>query len=98
MIISLEETKNFLQVDYEDDDVLISTLIETAEQYLFNATGIQYDSSNKLAVLYCKALIHDWYNTRGLAQDSSKNMNVLEKTRFTLQSILLQLQLGDSNG
>lgn len=98
MIISLEEAKQYLKVDYEDEDILITTLIETAEQYLFNATGIKYDSSNKLAVLYCKALIYDWYKSRGLNQDSSKNMNILEKTRFTLQSILLQLKLGDSNG
>lgn len=97
MIVTLEEIKNYLRVDYEDDDIFITTLIETAEEYLYNATGNRYSSTNKLAVLYCKTLVYEWYKDRNLMLTQSKK-EVSEKIRYTLQSILLQLKLGDSNG
>lgn len=93
-MITLEEAKLFLKVDYEDDDVLIESLIETSEQYLFNATGKKFAKDNKLAILYCKTLIYEWYKDRGLTVVGGlKNDN--PKIRYTLQSILLQLQYSD---
>lgn len=97
MIVTLEKIKNYLRVDYEDDDSFITSLIETAEEYLYNATGNRYSSANKLAVLYCKTLVYEWYKDRNLMLTQSKK-EVSEKIRYTLQSILLQLKLGDSNG
>lgn len=87
-IIDLEAVKEFLRVDYEEEDALIESLIIASEMYLKNATGKEFTSKNELAVLYCKVLIGDWYNNRELMA----NKNVSEKVKFTLQSILLQLQ------
>lgn len=87
-IITLEEAKLFLKVDYEEEDSEITMLIEASELYLQNATGKEFTSDNKLAVLYCKVLISDWFNNRELMA----NGKVSEKVRFTLQSILVQLQ------
>ncbi|WP_432291568.1 head-tail connector protein [Clostridium baratii] len=98
MILSLEEVKEYLKIDYDDEDNLLTDLILTAESYLYNATGIKYDSSNQLAKLYCRVLVYEWYKDRGLTMSSSKTMNAIEKNRFTLQSILLQLKLGGDNG
>ncbi|NFI50822.1 phage gp6-like head-tail connector protein [Clostridium botulinum] len=39
MIITLEEAKNLLRVDFEEDNGLIQTLINTIPQYLENKTG-----------------------------------------------------------
>lgn len=96
MILTLEEAKRFLKVDYDDEDEYIGELINASEQYLKNATGKEFDSNNSLAKLYCKVLINEWFKDRGLIQDSKTS----DKVRFTLQSILRQLEYctGDNNG
>jgi|SRR5690625_903237 len=90
-ILSLEETKLWLREDTDNPDVLkqISMLIFAAENYLKNATGIEYDSQNKQAKLFCLVLVTDWYENRELT-----GKRVSEKVRFTIQSMLAQLQFG----
>lgn len=88
MIVSLEEIKNYLRVDYNDEDPYIQELIQASELYLKNVTGKVYDSTNPLAKLYCKALITDWFENRGLISESGDS----DKVRHTLQDILSQLQ------
>lgn len=87
-ILSLEETKLWLREDNEDPEVKkqISMLISSAENYLKNATGIEYNSENKLAKLFCLILITDWYENRELI-----GHKVSDKVRFTVQSMLAQL-------
>ena len=88
MIITLDEAKSFLRIDDNSEDTDIQNLIYGAELYLLNATGKTFDSTNPLSKLYCRVLIVDWYDNRGLME----NKNVSEKVRFTLSSIMLQLQ------
>lgn len=92
MILSLEEVKNYLRVDYDEDDILIQNLIEAAEDYLYNATGKKFTEKNKLAKRYCLALIYDWYKDKGINIRVTKNTTVSEKVKYSLQSILLQLK------
>lgn len=88
MIVSLDEAKLYLRLetDYKDEDVLIQTLIDTAEESVKNATGITFDSTNNLAKLYVIILVADFYDNRSTLQD------LKTKTRTTLESIILQLQ------
>lgn len=88
-ILTLEETKSFLKIDYEDEDILINGLIEAGEMYLYNATGVKFNSTNPLAKLYLQILIGDWYNDRGLYE----NKETSGKVKYTLKSIMTQLQL-----
>jgi uncharacterized phage protein (predicted DNA packaging) len=85
MIVTLEEAKNWLRVDFSDDDALITTLINAAEEYLKNATGITFDATNHLAKIFCMTLIADWYENRELIG------KVSDQVRPILQSILAQL-------
>lgn len=95
MILTLQETKEFLKVDYDDEDMFLQGLIQASEQYLKNATGKTFDSTNELAKLYCKVLVNEWFKDRCLMQDQKTS----DKVRFTLQSILAQLTYGvDENG
>lgn len=86
-ILTLEETKTWLRVDGADEDAVIQTLTGAAEAYLHNAVEVQFDGTNQLAKLFCLVLCADWYENRDLigAQPS-------DKVRFTVQSILAQLQ------
>ena len=87
-ILELEETKLWLREDNDDPEVLkqISMLIKSAENYLYNATGVKYTSDNHDAKLYCLVLVTDWYENRELI-----GQKVSEKVRFTIQSMLAQL-------
>ena len=88
MILTLEDIKTYLRVDYEDDDNLITALILASEEYLFNATGIKYTKESNIAALYCKILIYDWYTNRQLATDKK----ISNQVRFTLTSMMAQLK------
>lgn len=92
MILTLEEVKNYLRVDYDDDDNYIYSLIFASENYLYNATGKQFDSRNELAKQCCRVLIYDWYKDKGLTIRSTKNTNVGEKVKYTVQSMIQQLK------
>lgn len=98
MILTLQETKEFLKVDYEDEDIFIQSLINASEQYLQNATGKTFDSSNELAKLYCRVLVNDWFRDRSLTITGNA-LNVSDKVKYTLQSIFMQLSnCGVQNG
>lgn len=85
MIVTLEEAKEWLKVDFSDDDATIQRLINAAEKYLKNATGNTFDSSNELAQLFCLVLVADWYENREMIG------KVSDKIRHTVDSILAQL-------
>ena len=87
MIIELEETKTWLRVDGTDEDSIIEVVIGASEAYLKNATGIDFDDSNRLAKLYCLVLTADWYENRELIGEKPS-----DKVRFTIQSMTAQLQ------
>lgn len=91
MIVSLDEAKSWLRVDGEDEDATITLLIDAAEEYLKNATGRQFDNSTNQAKLFCLVLVTDWYENRELM-----GVRVTEKLRFSIQSMLAQLNyMGD---
>lgn len=89
MILSLEEVKEWLRVDHDEDDASIEHLIKASEQYLRNATGKEFDDSNELAKQFCLFLISDWYENRQL-----KGEKVGERVRTIISSMLVQLQYG----
>lgn len=65
MIVTLEEMKQYLRVDYEDDDQLITSFITTAEQLCRDVLRMdeEDDFSNdekvKTAVMYTVAYFYE---------------------------------------
>lgn len=102
MILTLDEVKNYLKIDTEDDDPLIQLMMKAAEEYLKNATGKEYpetDSArNKFEYqqekIYLCLLIAYWYENRSAAANNkSFNGIVPDEFTFLTRSLLLQLQL-----
>ncbi|MFJ5625442.1 head-tail connector protein [Peribacillus loiseleuriae] len=87
MILELEETKDWLRVDGNEEDSTILLLIGASEEYLKNATGRVFDFTNNQARLFCLVLVTDWYENRDLI-----GVKVSEKVRYSIQSMLAQLQ------
>lgn len=85
-ILTLEETKEWLRVD-DDEDNIIGIIKGAAETYLHNAVEVEFDGTNQLAKLYCLVLCADWYENRDLIGQQPS-----DKVRFTIQSIMAQLQ------
>lgn len=86
-ILTIDEAKTWLRIDGNEEDGLIQMLIGAAETYLHNATEVEFDETNQLAKLFCLALCADWYENRDLIGQQPS-----DKVRFTIQSILAQLQ------
>lgn len=87
-IVTLEETKKYLRIDDNESDILITSLMNAAEEYLKNATGNQFDNTNSLAKLFCLVLITDWFENR----EYSYTGKVSEKVRPIIESMLTQLK------
>jgi len=93
--MTLEEIKNYLRVDYEDDDKLLEQLINISEIYIDSMVGEGYKTDEKaiqLSNLLKYKLISDMYENRGAEIPNNTKKDII------VTSILDKLSLyGDSN-
>ncbi|MGY6209725.1 head-tail connector protein [Cytobacillus firmus] len=87
MIIDLAIARKWLREPPEEDNDIIKLIIGATEEYLKNATGRTFDDTNNQARLFCLILVTDWYENRDLIGTKPS-----EKVRFSIQSMLIQLQ------
>lgn len=65
MAVTLEEMKNYLRVDYEEDDSLIGSLIGSAEKICMDilrtedTAVLEAEENAKMAVLYAAAYLYE---------------------------------------
>lgn len=84
----LEIVKNYLNVDFEDDDNLIKALIESGEEYLHNAGVEDTKKESKLYLLAISLFVHFHYIERERTFENNSNL----KNNNSLQSIINQLK------
>ena len=87
--MELETVKNYLHVDFEDDDEYINLLIDVAKEYITDAIG-KYDETIARHKLLLLNIISTLYEKRQYTVDKSN-----EKVAYALHSMVMQLQLGD---
>lgn len=93
-IITLKEVKEYARIDIDEDDQLLETLIVSAEEYLRNATGKEYNETDEngnkvnyaLEKIYLQLLIAYWYEKRTPAGGAGEDFS------FMTKSLMLQLQ------
>lgn len=91
--MDLKELKEYLRIDFEEDDILLQTLLLASEEYLLN-TGIKKDYKKFLYGLAVKILVKHWYDNR----DCIVAGNINNKLEYSLNAILTQLRYcGDNN-
>lgn len=95
MILELEETKSFLNVDFDYDDMFIYELIQTAEEFIMDSIGLEnYNSKignkrfERKSRFICKTIIQDCYDNKVMV------VNNTEKIRYMVGAILLQMKYG----
>jgi len=64
VIVTIEEAKEHLRIDNDDENMYISSLINASEQFIKNATGKTFGKNNFLAKSVCLLLIADMYENR----------------------------------
>jgi uncharacterized phage protein (predicted DNA packaging) len=84
MIVSLDEAKEWLAVDHDLHDGMISRIIGAAEKYIENGTGNLFDSTNELAQQLALVLVSDMYDNRTFSGPS-------ETIRPIVNSMIQQL-------
>ncbi|WP_353096227.1 head-tail connector protein [Tissierella praeacuta] len=93
-MINLQETKEWLRVDYDEDDTQIQLLIDTAETYLRDSIDdfdikLVNDKFKNKAKLVMLVLVTNWYDNREFTE-----LNVDEKVRYTINSLIQQMKHG----
>lgn len=84
--MNLEMIKNFLRVDFGDDDELIILMLEAAKEYVVGAIG-ECNIDDPLVQLLLLNMITNMYEKR--TYTVSEN----DKRQYTNMSIVRQLQL-----
>lgn len=88
-MLYLDKVKNYLKVDYNDDDAIIETYIIATEKFLKTLCEKDEFEEDKqeLAEIYMLAVINELYNSRNLTVDKAE-----QRVRTIMQSILNQLR------
>lgn len=84
----LLEVKNYLRVDFSEDDNLITGLMSAADGYLRSSVGELYDDTDERAKTLSLIVISDLYDNRELSEKSSGNVRKL------VDDFSLQMRLG----
>lgn len=65
--MTLEEIKNYLRIDFNDDDIFLTELIEVSQIYIDKCVGEEYKADEKclkLSGILHKKFISEMYETR----------------------------------
>lgn len=95
-MVLLSDAKNYLKVDFEDDDSLIEGFIQQAQIYIDSCCGTEYkkyEDKVKLSELLIKKIVSDLYENRELYLDNKKGG--YDKISSTILDILANC--GDSD-
>ena len=84
-MITLKEAKLYCRIDNDDEDGLIKSLIKTANDYIENACGKDYDKDSEKAKLCQGLLVNHWYENRTL-------MGYKKVLPYSIENLLLQLR------
>ena len=91
MLLKIEDVKNYLRIDYDEDDNLLQSLMVAAENYLNAAIcnleeRLTEEKFKERAKILMYVIIQDWYDNREAGE--SKDFN------YTIRSMMTQLQAG----
>ncbi|PWK05306.1 head-tail connector protein [Tumebacillus permanentifrigoris] len=84
----LEDVKQYLRVDGDEDDALVTELIEGAQLYIQNACGYKnWSTPNALARQALRVLVVHWYENR-----AATDVKAGSALAFSLEHIIYQLR------
>lgn len=79
-VLTLEEAKQYLRVDSDEDDTLITLLIDYSKEEIEDSTGVKFDEENGNSNTYILAqmlILADRYENRSSNDTEFKPNNAL---------------------
>lgn len=91
MLLTLEECKTFLKIDWDDEDAQLNLFIQISEDYLKDSvdnfdTKLANERFKNKAKLLIMVLVNEMYSNREMITDKQ------EKYKYIVQSFLVQMQ------
>lgn len=98
-LVTLDFAKEFLKVDFDDEDMLIQLLIDSSIETIENATGKTFDSSCKLAVICALKIISFNFENRNSVIDKKSTLipNFISDDLFRLKHGSKGIKINGSN-
>ena len=90
--MTIEDVKNYLRVDHDDDDELIELMMAAAEEFIIGACG-KFDETKRKARLVYLAAVQNLYDNRTLTSTSTQGYSVSSNMSLMMRSMLSQLQI-----
>ena len=81
MVVTINEAKSYLRVDFDDDDLVINSIINTAEKLVSDTLRKELTDTFfiRIAVLYCVAYLYEHRENADMAE-LTKNLRHLLST------------------
>ena len=87
--MDLEDIKNYLRIDGDEEDGLLRTMIDAGKEFIRSAVG-EYDDTDSTAQVLLAAVVQNMYDNRELMQSEQQ---VKRRIEYTFQSMILQLRM-----
>ena len=75
--VSLETVKQYLRVDFPDDDALIGIMMDTAKQYIRDGIGAFKPENPKHNMILLAVVAHLYENRQFQGQSAGKIMHII---------------------
>lgn len=84
--IDLNLVKDYLQIDYDDDDLQLQLMIQAAQNYIVKSakTDIEYLDRQPDLVIACLQIVSHFYENKGIVTLTNTKIDTM------LQNILVQ--------
>ena len=83
-MLTLDELKQFLRIEHSEEDLLLSSLIQTADDFIKTATHKAADNTAGRFKLAQMLIAGHWYENRGATGKA-------EQLPYHLESLLIQI-------
>lgn len=91
--LTLTDVKKYLRVDFDDDNTLITELMNAADEYLKASVGANYDNTSERAKTLSLIVISDLYDNRGMNDVSAGGLKPMVRRLVDDFSLQLRLEL-----
>ena len=92
-MVTLDEIKQYIGIDFDDDDAMLLRLERAADAHIKAAVGEAYPTDDPQAEMLKLAIVHDLYQNRGTESDKLSNAT---RHMFADMQIHLRLKMRDA--
>ncbi|GIO22433.1 head-tail connector protein [Oceanobacillus sp. J11TS1] len=93
--MQVEEIKEYLRIDHDEDDFTLQSLTKRAKMYIENGVG-RIDENNELFKMAVIVLVGHWYDNRELSRIGNASYPIPHSFEAIIQQLRYCYKVGDS--